>query len=140
MMELMLARECVTYGNLSHHHVPAQTHAASGGACYVKRPRAQSTLDRHEWVLTASSLHAPEAMLNGQLLRAETQQLGGLPPMHPVVVSAARGHDRVASATVAPLSISFYVFPHARQPACHRDAIVEQDRPEMGPKGSEAAH
>ena len=59
-------------------------------------------------------------MLNGKLLRPEATRLGELPPLLPLTIDlgAEVQAGREASVTVAPLSVSYLVFPNARIPAC----------------------
>ena len=131
-MELMLSRECATYSGKSPiargESVGTPAALAVDGQCFVRRPLSSAALERHEYVLNATSLHATEVMLNGVPLRAEAAQPGSLPPMPPVVLNAARGGESERSppspggsmltVPVGPLSISFFVFPNARLPVC----------------------
>ena len=151
-MELMLAHDCATFGAPPAQRASAGDTAATavagadaatgggaaaGGAaasgaaadgaggpsCFARKRIGAAALDRHEWVLNATSLHAPEVMLNGRPLRAEADEPGSLPPLPPVVVQMQEaheqgGHDALATVSVGPFSINFFAFPNAQLPAC----------------------
>lgn len=126
MMELMLAYDCVTFND------QAETSSHLEGSsehCYLKQQVSPSVFERHEFVLTSTSPHAPEVMLNGRVLQAETEHAGSLPAMAPEIVKLElelnstdtlekRSYRSLYSATIAPLSINFLVFPHAHVPSC----------------------